>query len=266
MLPIKQILTTGIKMVGNGAVKYAPAICASVAAVGVVTTAVMAYKAAPKANEIVARKKQDIEDVQDTDKELRRKIRIEMAKELAPVMAPVVICGALSIAMIFCSLKINARRLSAISSAYAITSTAFKEYKAKTKEIVGESKEHKIRNAIVEDHMAGTNTETVKMITTGEGEYTFFDDASGRFFKSDIEKIRYKINQLNKRLLVEMWISQNEYYYEMGLPPVSGGDYMGWNLDSGLIEVDTNWREDEMNRPYCVLSYSLEPRFNFGDR
>lgn len=267
MLPLKAMIFSAAKASSKAIVKHSPAICAGFAIAGVVGTAVCAFKASSKAQEIVNRKHRDLEDVPPADKSLRRQIRLEMVKELAPVMAPTVISGIVTVALIICSHSLNVKKQAALSAAYSGLVTSFKEYKEKAKEIVGAKKAASIQEAADAEHMKSYPMDGAKMVLTGDGEYVFFDKPSGRYFKSDIEKIRYKINTLNARLISEMWISKNDLYYELGLEPVSDGDEYGWNLNGpdGLISIDTTWLSDEMNRPYCVLSYLCEKRMRFGD-
>ena len=66
--------------------KFAPYILAGISTIGVVATAVLAYKAAPKVEEVLAETKDE-----DT---------LVKVKKMAPVIAPVATAGAVTIGCI----------------------------------------------------------------------------------------------------------------------------------------------------------------------
>ena len=258
------IVKAGLKAAGKEAVKHSPGIMAGLAIAGVATTAYLAFKSSPKAYAIVDAKKQDLDDIDETDKETRRKIRLEMVRELAPVMAPVVISGVITMILIFGSHSLNIRRQAVLSAAYSATQTAYQEYKDKTRSLVGPKKSTAIHDEIMNDHIEKAEAPTDKtIIVTGDGDYLCYDDYSGRFFQSNHEKIRSVINEINYRLISEMYISLNEFYDEIGLPPIKMGDDIGWNVDSGLFDVVFTTTLSKDNRPCLILNYDVEPRYDY---
>ena len=264
MLPVKELVLSTAKTVGTEIAKRSPLICAGIAVAGVIGTAVLAYKASPKAHEIIANKKQDLEDVPKTDKALRRKIYLEMAKELGLVLAPVVISGVITIAMIFGCYRISLKRQAALSAAYEFTSQAFKEYQDKTRIIAGKKKEESIREEIAKDHVKYEMPAAI--VIAGEGPNTFYDYPHGRVVKYDIEKLRSKLNKLNYLLRSTDFVSENDLYDELGWPHVLNGDENGWNsIDGSEIEIDIQWVSDDDGRPIGYLTYYTRPRIKPGD-
>ena len=207
--------------------------------------------------------KKDLEDVPVTDKALRRQIRWEMAKEVGITLAPTIISGIITIALIFGSYRISLKRQMILSAAYETTSQAFKEYQDKTRIVAGKKKEANIREEIARDHVKYEMP--AALVIAGEGPNTFYDYPHGRVVKYDIEKLRSKVNKLNYRLRTEMFISENELYGELGWPTVQDGNQKGWNVGSGEIELNVDWVSDEDGKPVGHLSYRTEPRINYGD-
>ena len=74
-------------------------------------------------------------------------------------------------------------------------------------------------------------------IITDKGNTLCFDSLSGRYFKSDIDKIKRAVNNLNRELTYDMYVSLNDFYDELDLDHTKIGDELGWNLDDGLIDV-----------------------------
>ena len=67
----------------------------------------------------------------------------------------------------------------------------------------------------------------------------YYDNYTGRYFRSNSEIIGKAEKRITERLFTEMWISLNEFYWELGLPPVDVGEDLGFNVDDG-IDIDTS--------------------------
>lgn len=158
----------------------------------------------------------------------------ELTKAVLSVYAPTAISGGLTIASIICTYKIEARRHAVIASLYSASEAALREYQNKVGEIVGEKKALQIRDEIVNDKIEANPPNDKEVIITGIGETLCYDLYSDRYFKSDIENIRKIENDVNKRILSEMWVTLNEVYFDLGLKRVKYGDQIGFNVDNML--------------------------------
>ena len=261
------IIKASAASLGKEVIKHSPGIMAGLAIGGVVTTAYLAFKAGPKAFEIVDEKKRDLEDAGKDDKELRRQIRLEMVRELAPVMAPMVISGVITMVLIFGSHSINVRRQAVLSAAYNVTKDAYKEYRDKTKELVGPKKATTIHDEIMKDHLEAreASDKNTQVIVTGNGDVLCLDDFSGREFMSSYEKIRTVINDLNFRMTsgMEAYMSVNEFYAELGLDPIRLGSDFGWNANDGLIDISFTTILNKNKQPCLVLDYDASPDYRY---
>ena len=85
------------------------------------------------------------------------------------------------------------------------------------------------------------------------------DSISGRYFRSDLDTIRKIMNELNRKMLIDNSISLNEYYSAIGLDNVKDGDYMGWSVDSGLIELNFDACIANDDEPCIVIDYNIIP-------
>lgn len=61
----------------------------------------------------------------------------------------------------------------------------------------------------------------------------------------------------------EMYVSLNEFYYEIGAKSIPIGDDIGWNVNDGLIEVNFSSTLSDDNRPCIVLEYRVGPKYDF---
>lgn len=230
-----------------------PVILTGLAACGVVGTVIFAVRATPKAMELIDEAKKPAyhptEDSSPSVPELSKKDIIQVAwKPYVPALA----MGSITIACIIGSNRISSRRNAALVSLYSIAETSLKEYQAKVVDTIGENKERKIRDEIDKERI--TNNPISNHVIIGSGENLCFDNLSGRYFKSDVETIRQKINEFNHRLLYENSMTLNELYYELNLDPIDMGNDAGWKAEEELVEVDFSTHMTDDNRPCIVMS------------
>ena len=101
------------------------------------------------------------------------------------------------------------------------------------------------------------------MIVTQKGNSLCYDAFSGRYFYSDIEKIKRTENEFNRRLLQEDYLSLNEFYYELGLSGTYIGDRLAWRADRGLVETNFSAQLAEDGTPVLVLEFITPPSYDY---
>ena len=174
---------------------------------------------------------------------------------------PAGVVGLASMGCIIGSNAINTRRNAALAALYTLSDTAFREYQTKIVETIGKNKEKKVRDEVVGERIVQNPPGEKEIIFTGNGDVLCYETLTGRYFKSDIEKIRQSINELNYDLMSEMWISLNELYYKLGLANTKLGDELGFNIDKGRIEVDYSSHLDPSGRPCLAMDFNVYPRY-----
>ena len=126
--------------------KYSPVALSCVASAGVVVTAIAAAKATPRAVALIyadSRKKHDGDPYAYTKKEAF----IAAWK----CYVPAVVFGASTIACIMGANALNRRQQAALTSAYALVQSSYKEYKDKLKELYGEEAHNAIIDSIAKE-------------------------------------------------------------------------------------------------------------------
>lgn len=177
---------------------------------------------------------------------------------------PPILLETASILFILDSHKASRDSILALSAAYLNADTVLKTYKEKVIETIGEKKEKEIHDAVLEDRIKANPVGSNEVILTKSGNTLMFDVLSGRYFESDIETVRQKINDLNRRMRDDWCISLNEFYDEIGLARVEiTGEKLGWNIDRGYIEVYFGAQVADDGRPCIVLDYAVAPDYNY---
>ena len=241
--------------VTSSMVKHSPEILTGLGIVGMLTTTVLAVKATPKAIKIVEEKKEEY----GVDKLSAG----EVIKATYKCYIPAASIALVSTGCLIGSSSINARRNAALATAYKIVETAHREYKEKVVETIGEKKEELIKDKIAKNKIDQNPASANKVIVVGKGETLCYDSLSGRYFKSDRNKIEKAINELNRTLTYDMYVSLNDLYRNLGLEGIKLGDDLGWKLDWGLIDVHFSSQLSEDDVPCLVLIFNKEPRYDY---
>lgn len=235
--------------------KHSPEILTGIGIAGMVTATVMAVKATPKALILIEEKK--------AEDETEKLTPVDTVKTAWKPYIPAAVTGTLSIACLIGASSVNARRNAALATAYTLSESALKEYQEKVIETIGEKKEQAVRDAVAKDRIEKSPVTSKEVIITEKGNTLCLDYVSGRYFKSDIDTIKKAVNELNRRMRDEMYISLNDFYYEIGLSNIGVGEELGWNIDRGYIEPDFSSQLADDGTPCLVISYLVEPRYDF---
>ena len=78
-----------------------------------------------------------------------------------------------------------------------------------------------------------------EVILTEKGGNTIcYDAISGRYFKSDRDTINRAVNELNRQMRDDMYVTLNEFYYALGLDGTKLGDDLGWSIGTPCLVID----------------------------
>lgn len=253
----KTNITNFIKNTQFALSKHSPEILTGLGIAGMITTTVLAVKATPKAL-------REIEDFEDTILCDHEKIKpMDAVKITWKHYIPAAVTGTVSIACLVGASSVNVRRNAALATAYKLSETALTEYREKVVETIGEKKEKTIKDAIAKDHVEKNPVKQSDVIVTGKGDTLCCDKLCGRYFKSDIDRLKKIENELNRRMRCDDYVSLNEFYYEVGLDGIDVGDDLGWNIDRGYIELEFSSQLATDGTPCLVVSFATPPRYDY---
>ena len=244
-----------IKTIRSGLAKHSPAILTALGITGMIGTTVLAVKATPKALDLIENKKEEL----DKDK----LTVVETVKATWKCYAPAAVTCVTSAACLIGASSVHTKRNAALATAYKLSESALIEYRDKVVETIGEKKEQSVRDAIAKDHVEKNPVTNNEVIITDRGYTLCYDELSGRYFYSDIEKIKKAAYELNRQMLNDMYVSLNELYYELGLEGTKLGEQMGWNVDRGLIDLKFSATVSADDRPCIVLDYRVPPMYDY---
>lgn len=234
--------------------RNAPTILTVVGTAGVFATAVLTGKATLEAADKVKRLEKSVD---------RPLTKVEIIQVSWRYFIPPAMLAIGTSAAIIGMHNIHTKRATALLSAYSITDTAFREYQSKVAGVLGEKKERALREEIAADQIRkNPPPENRETIVIGNGTVLCYETSTGRYFWSDMEKIRQAQNTINARIIHDMYASQNEFYSLIGIPSTTLGDQLGWNIDS-LMEVVFGSELDPEGRPCLSVDYRVAPRSDY---
>lgn len=224
--------------------KNAPDLLLVGGVVSILGAGVLAIKETPRAVQIL-----------DQEKETENIYKI---KKVAPLYIPSVILTVLGITQIVWSRNITNGKIAALATAYTVSETGYRTYREKIKELVEPETYEKIRKEVAHEVLQKDPVGNKEVIITTHNDVLMYDKMSGRYFMSNRDYIEKSVNELNRRMISENYLTLNELYYEIGLAPIKMGDMIGWDISNGMIEIDYDSDIADDGRPCIVLDYYAE--------
>lgn len=255
----KPNITKFAKNVRTSLVKHSPEILTGIGIAGMITTTVLAVKATPKAMRLI-----------EQEKELtgQEKLPVKDTIKVAwKCYIPAAISCAASMACLIGASSVNSKRNAMLATAYKLSESAFSEYRDKVVETIGEKKEKEVREKVHQDRIDKHPANSSEIVITEVGNTLCHDYYSGRYFKSDLDKIKKAINEINRRMLCDGYVGLNDFYDEIGLESTSQSGRYGWNLEMvnrhSLIELDTDAILTKEGVPCIVIDFKIPPKLDF---
>lgn len=230
-----------------------PEIFTALGVTGVVTTAYLAARASFKARDIIEANESE------TGVNTNRKEQIsERTKLVWKLYIPAASSGMVTVGCIIGASKANGRRTAAAVTAYSLGERAFSEYREKVAEQIGKGREQKIRDDIVQDHIS-KRPPSREVVVIGSGHVLCCELTTMRYFRSDMETLRKAQNDINAKIVRELYVTLNEFYDIFGLAHTSNSDIFGWNSDK-LLELQFSTVLSEGGEPCLAFEYNyLKP-------
>lgn len=242
------ILKRGVEFV----VRNSPRILATIGVCGVVGTSIMTAKATP---EVMRR----IDELEFDDPDDKVEVITKKVKAAAPVYAPAIGMGALTIASFLGSQHILTGRQASAAIAASVAETALKSYQDAAIETVGKAKHNLIMDEVAKKRLPKIIENNKNVELPGEGETIFADCQTGRMFRSTIERVRQAEAEVSRLMTSQFIVTLNDFYEIMGLGDVDLGDNNGWIIDRGdQFEINFTYEAHPVTEePVTVINYNV---------
>ena len=252
----KSGLKRTIKSAERVLTKYSPGILTGIGIAGMIGATFMAVKATPKALYLIETKKEEAEVEELTP--------IETIRTCWKCYIPAALTTVVSAACLIGASTVSAKRNAALATAYSISEAALREYQEKVVEVIGEKKEKAVRDAVAKDQIERDPVTKSEVVIIDSNSNTLcYEPLSGRYFKSTIDKIKKAEIKLDRQMIQEMYVSLNDFYWEIGLDGTDLGDKMGWNLSKGYMDLSFSSQLADDGTPCAVIVYGIPPVYDY---
>ena len=145
----------------------------------------------------------------------------EKAKIVIPIYIPVILFTGLTAGTILLSYSQNKKQKLALASAYNMLNESYLAYKRQLgkedRTVIKEIVQNKFHDNALRDK-----------VLSSPNNILCYDENSGQYFESTLSKLVMAEYQFNRLLSYKESGSLNDFYECLGLPPISGGDVVGW--------------------------------------
>jgi hypothetical protein len=153
--------------------------------------------------------------------------------------------------------RMSAQKAAALAAAYGLAERNLSEYKDKVSEKLTGPKKQQIDDEIAQERVnraPGHDT-----IVIADGEILCFDEPTGRYFRSTMDKIKNAVNTTNAEILHHDFANATFFYEELDLPGTTWTDEVGWNSDQLLdLKFSTVLTPDD--KPCIAIDFKVLPK------
>lgn len=284
----KNNVTRGLNKIKLLGIKHSPTIFMVAGLAGVVAGTVMACKATRKYDELKEERDSDITQMEeyvadervdysqeDMDKDVtitNKKYYVNVVKTFAPAVGVM----ALSFASIINGHRILNKRNAGLVAAYTALDSAYKKYRERVKEAVGEDKESLIFNGVrkidKDDNGKVTNVERVNNADFEDNPYwRIFDETNPNYDSRDPEAniifLKSIERYMNDRLIARGVVFLNEVYEDLGMEKTDYGQTVGWLYKKGTgdnyitFDIFKDYNSMFLNgysKSACILNFNVD--------
>lgn len=237
----------------KGVIDNAPTILTALGAVGVISTAVLAVKATPIANDCILKDLEENGDYEDRWDKFSRVLKVTWRPYSTTAISAI---GA--IVCIAAAQRTNLRRQAAVIGAYTLSQETLREYREEAQEMLGRKKSQELDGNVAAKKTKKKPYKESNTVIIGNGEAIIYDAFSGRYLKGDIEMVRKAVNDFNQALIANSYASLNTFYELLGMEQTQMGEEFGFK-DSALLDIEFDAHLDENNHPCLLMRYEVYP-------
>ncbi len=239
----------------------APVILTAIGVGGSISSVILAVKGSFRSSAILEEERERI--YRETPNALNTVMEIKFSKRqyvelLWKEYLPAAGTLSVTVAAIILANRINTKRPAALAAAYSLSEKAYGEYREKVVEKFNANKERQVRDEIAQDHVTANPPTDAQIIITGNGDVLCHDLPTGRYFKSNMEKLRSVQNDINAQVNEVGHATLSDFYVALGLTTTPYSEALGWT-SSKLMEIHFSAVLTDESQPCISINYVVEP-------
>ena len=256
-----------LKIVQKGAIKHLPTILTAVGTVGVIVGVGLAIDKAPDAKKELDKEKRIWEETPDKENRVKANYIFKRvcigAKHFWLVF--VVIAG--SVTCFWVANHVSLKRLTSALTAAGLSAKAKEELEQKIKQMDGEKHLQNIYDDIDADRIRDNPPVESEILNTGLGTHLCYEPITGRYFYSNIEKIKRAVITCRDQLQKDGYLSINDWFCTLNLDSTElqlcwTADTLG-EVNDFDISCSSQLTHDDI--PVLVIRYDVNPTMERPD-
>lgn len=268
MVSLKTI-ENGLRIGGKLIIKHAPTILTALGTIGVGASIVLTAKKAPEAKKELDEVREEWEEIPDKEKRNKADYIFKLVRVGAKHYWVVVLLVGGSVACFWIANHVSLRRLTSALTAAGLSAKAKEELEDKIKEIDGEKHLKTIRDEIDADKIRNNPPVEGQVYDTGLGMHLCYEPITGRYFYSNIEKIKQAVLQIREYLQKDGYVSVNDWFNELLLDTTEAGRYLCWTArnfeEINDFDISFSSQLTPDNIPVLVIRYDVPPIRDLSD-
>ena len=233
-------------------------ILSCIAGVGVISTAVLAAKATPKALDLI--------DQAEYDKG-EKLTKLEKINVAGLCFTPAILSGLATITCVFGANYLNKKQQATLLSAYALLDRKFKDYRHGVQMEFGSYDDN---GKDIDTKVYKHTMDTDDIPKPNDDEILVYDIFNRRYFNTTLHKLKDIELAINKQLHTEDYVCVNDIYKMLGEATLDTGTAFGWSTQANFEINWETWITFELDKTVLddglevyVLSYSAEPYLEY---
>ena len=263
-------IQSGLKLAkhsGKYLVKILPWVLCGVGTVGVTSAIVLTAKKTPDAKEELDEAKEEWENLPDKENRVKADYIFKLVRIGAKHYWVVIAVATGSIVCFWLANGITFKRFMSALTALGLTTKGKEEIEAKIKELDGEKHLSKIKDEIDADRIKNDPPVTDKIIDTGLGTHLCYEPITGRYFYSNIEKIKRAVIVCRDYLQKDGYLSVNDWFNALNLDTTDL--QLCWTANSieeiNDFDIETSSQLTPEDQPVLVIRYCVNPTMERRD-
>lgn len=264
MVPSGTIIQRGLKLgkvLIRGTVKHAPTLLTMLGTVGVVVGTVLVAKKAPEAKEDLDEAKEEWEQTEDKEKRVKADYIFKLVRIGAKHYWAVALVIGGSVVCFWIANHISLKRLASAITAAGLSAKAKEELEAKIRELDGDKHLQKIKDELDADRIRDNPPVEDQIINTGYGMHLCYEPITGRYFYSNIERIKRAAIVCRDYLQKDGYLALNDWFTAIDLDTTEL--HLCWTADGieDVNEFDVSFSSQltPEGTPVLVIRYDVNP-------
>ena len=255
------------KYIRKGAIKHLPTLLTALGTAGVIGGVILAIKKAPDAKKDLDEEKEKWDDIPDKENRVKADYYFKRVRICFQHYWLVILIIGGSITCFWVANHVSVKRLTSALTAAGLSAKAKEELEQKIKEMDGEKHLQNIKDEIDGDHVRNNPPSENDIINTGYGSHLCYEPITGRYFYSNIEKIKRAVIICRDELQKEGYLSINDWFCALNLDTTDL--HLCWLADSigevNDFDISTSSQLTPDDVPVLVIRYDVNPTMERPD-